>query len=136
MFVTVDQSKKIIEGYLKHSGRGGFMTGTVTGVAPLALQTEAGFPLTQADLYVTDSCIGLLLNLTHTHQHDDTETDGAPPTAKATQPALRDQVVLRRPLAPGDGVLLLCRPDRVGGVKYILIDRIQPYMVTREVDTV
>lgn len=133
MFITGEQCKKIIGGYLGHSGRGGFMTGTITAVAPLSVVTEGGFPIAADELYITDSCVGLALSLAHTHKHDDVEKEGAAAVEKDTRPALRDHVVLRRALAVGDGVLLLCRPDRLDGVKYILLDRIQPYSIAREV---
>lgn len=133
MFITVEQCKKIIMQYLGHSGRGGFMTGTVSTVAPLSVVTESGFPIAAGELYVTDGCIGISVSLAHTHKHDDVEKEGAAATEKDTKPALQDHVVLRRALAVGDGVLLLCRPDRLDGVKYILLDRIQPYTVAREV---
>lgn len=135
MFITVEQCKRIINGYLTHSGRGGFMTGVVKSVAPLIVTTDGQTEVIAADLYVTDSCIGLLLNLEHGHNYEDTEKDGEAPTDKDSEKSLRNQVVLRRGLAPGDGVLLLCRPDNIDGVKYVLLDRIQSYMIAREVNT-
>lgn len=112
------------------------MTAVVTSTTPLVVTTESGMSILASDLYVTDNCIGLLLNLTHDHKHEDTEKDGQPPTEKTSDPALRNQVVLRRGLAVGDGVLLLCRPDSIDGVKYILLDRIQPYIGARVVSAV
>ena len=107
--MRVDQVQKIIGNYMQNSGRGGFITGAVKSVSPLAI--EAGkLQLSEGSLYITDNCIGLTVTI-----------DGNP-------------VELRPALKPGDGVLLLCRPDNVDGVKYVLIDRIQKYISTREVD--
>lgn len=134
MFVTVEQCKQIISNFLGHSGRGGFMTGVVTAVAPLAIVAEDRLPITAADLYVTDSCIGLSVNLAHAHRYED--TDEAKPTTKTSESALQNGVVLRRALQVGDGVLLLCRPDNIDGVRYILLDRIQPYSTARAVSAI
>lgn len=134
MFITVEQCKKIISNYLGHSGRGGFMTGVVTSTAPLAILAEDRLPITAADIYVTDSCIGLTLNLAHAHKYEDASSSGG--STKTSQSALQGGVTLRRPLQAGDGVLLLCRPDNIDGVKYILLDRIQPYTVARAVSAV
>ena len=121
-FITVSQCKQIVRNYLSASGRGGFLTGTVQSVAPLTVLLESGRPLYAADLYITGHCNGLILNLKHKH-------------VGGTE-ALQDGVVLRRGLAPGDGVLLIARPStKDGGSKYILLDRIQPFG-SREVDTV
>ncbi|MEG0655335.1 MAG: DUF2577 family protein [Hydrogenoanaerobacterium sp.] len=111
MFTTVEQCKQIVSNYLQHSGRGGFMTGVVSSVSPLVILAEDRLPIAAADLYVTDNCIGLTLKL-------------------------KSSVVLRRPLQKGDGVLLLCRPDNIDGVKYVLLDRIQPYEAARTVSGV
>lgn len=105
MFVTVDQCKRIIRAYLGHTGRGGFQTGTVSSTAPLKIRINDKLDLDSNDFYVTDNCIGL-------QQKD---------------------VIYRPPLKAGDGVLLLCRPAGSDGVKYILLDRIQPYKAVREV---
>lgn len=105
MFVTVEQCKKIIKAYLQNSGRGGFMTGTVASTSPLAITAGSKLEISAANTYVTDNCIGLKVN----------------------------GVELRPPLKAGDGVLILCRPDNSGGVKYIVLDRIQPYKAVREV---
>lgn len=105
MLVDVDQCKRIIRAYLDHTGRGGFQTGTVSSVSPLKVKLSEKLELESDDFYITDNCIGL--------QHGDS--------------------VYRSPLKSGDGVLLLCRPAGNDGVKYILLDRIQPYKVVREV---
>lgn len=117
--MTVTQVQKIIGQYMQNSGRGGFITGTVESVSPLSVKAGK-LELGEESLYITDNCIGLIMNLKHDHD------DGSP--------ELKDGVVLRDELKPGDGVLLLCRPDKVDGVKYILLDRIQKYKPVREVD--
>lgn len=134
MFTTVEQCKQVIQNYLGHSGRGGFMTGVVTSVSPLAILAEDRLPITAADLYVTDCCVGLTLSLAHAHRYEDAST--AASSTKTSQNALQNGVVLRRPLQAGEGVLLLCRPDNIDGVRYILLDRIQPYTVARAVNAV
>ncbi len=105
MFVDVYQCKRIIRAYLDHTGRGGFQTGTVSSVSPLKIKLSEKLELDADDLYISDNCIGLKLGDT----------------------------VLRTPLKAGDGVLLLCRPAGMEGIKYILLDRIQPYQPIREV---
>ena len=105
MFVTVDHCKKIIQAYLQNSGRGGFMTGTVASTSPFVVSVGTRLELNAANSYITDSCIGLKVNGQE----------------------------LRAPLRPGDGVLILCRPDVSNGVKYIILDRIQTYKPVREV---
>jgi len=78
---------------------------------------------TEEDLYITENCIGLIMHFKHDHK-------GKVP------PDLKNDVVVFRPFEPGEGVLLLCRPGHADkGEKYILLDRIQPYQVKREVDT-
>nr|WP_319487235.1 DUF2577 family protein [uncultured Caproiciproducens sp.] len=105
MFVTVEQCKRIIQAYLDHTGRGGFQTGIVSSTAPLKIRISAKLELEEDDLYVTDNCIGLK----------------------------KGSEIFRQSLKAGDGVLLLCRPGNRDGIKYILLDRIQPYKDTREV---
>ncbi len=117
-FVNVDQCKRLIKNYLDASGRGGFMTGVVTSTAPLCVMLENRLPLTAKNLYITDNCIGLTLDLKHKH-------------GGGTE-ALTEPVTLREPLAAGDGVLLLCRPGS-SGQQYILLDRIRAYNNAREV---
>ncbi len=119
-FITVEQCKQIVKNYLAASGRGGFLTGKVLSVAPLKIELESGLQLTAADLYITDHCNGIAINLKH--DHGGTE-------------ALQDGVVIRRGLAPGDGVLLIARPATRDGQQYILLDRIQP-LGAREVNAV
>jgi hypothetical protein len=94
----------------------------VSSVSPLAI-TAGKLELEASQLYITDSCIGLTINLAHSHVYGSGTTDTR----------LRDKVVLREPLKVGDGVLLLCRPESADGVKYIILDRIQPYINVREV---
>lgn len=118
MALDVDQVQKIISKHMQNSGRGGFITGTVASISPLTIKAGK-LELGTESLYITDNCIGLVMHLKHNH-------DGVPDD-------LRDNVVLRPALKPGDGVLLLCRPGNVDGVKYIIIDRIQPYTPVREV---
>jgi hypothetical protein len=105
VFVTVEQCKQIIKAYLGNSGRGGFMTGIVSSVSPLIIQSGQRLEIGDGNTYVTDNCIGLKVN----------------------------GMELRPPLKVGDGVLILCRPDNAGGVKYIVLDRIQPFTPMREV---
>ena len=105
MFVTVDQCKRIIRAFLDHTGRGGFLTGIVSSTAPLKIKVSEKLELDTNDLYATDNCIGLKAN------------------GKVLRPALK----------PGDGVLLLCRPGSIDGIKYILLDRIQAYTMERSV---
>jgi hypothetical protein len=107
MFVDVNQCKRIIRAYLDHTGRGGFLTGTVSSTAPLKIRINDKLELDADDFYVTDSCIGLQ----------------------------QGNVIYRPPLRAGEGVLLLCRPAGGDGVKYILLDRIQPYKAVREAST-
>lgn len=103
MFTTVEQVKQLIQGSLKKTGRGGFLTGVVTSIAPLTIKADK-LIIPQAALYVTDNVIGL--------RHD--------------------CAILRPALKPGDGVLLLCRPDEAAQVQYIVLDRIQPYQDWRK----
>lgn len=119
--ITVEQCKRILKNYLDHSGRGGFLTGVVKSVAPLIINVDNRYDIGAGCLYVTENCIGLIMHFKHEHEH--------------VPERLQNDVVVRRPLQPGDGVLLLCRPDSLDNVKYILLDRIQPYVVSREVDT-
>lgn len=105
MFVTVEQCKRIIQNYLQNSGRGGFRTGVVKSTNPLVINVGSKMELGAESLQITDNCIGLKVNGKE----------------------------LRSPLKPGDGVLLLCRPDSVSGVIFIILDRIQPYTPIREV---
>ncbi|MDL2217374.1 DUF2577 domain-containing protein [Christensenellaceae bacterium OttesenSCG-928-M15] len=109
-FCTPDQVKQIAARYLQDSGRGGFQTGTVSSTAPLKIRLNSKIEITDKSLYVTDAAIGLQLSVS---QHG---------TAK-----------LREPLKAGDGVLLLTQPRADGRQMYILLDRIQPYIPTREV---
>ncbi len=120
--MRVDQVQKIMTGYMQNSGRGGFLTGKVTSISPLTIQAGK-LSLDEASLYITDNCIGLVMHLEHSHICSCGETDKR----------LRDWVILREPFKVGDGVLLLSRPDNVDGVKYIVLDRIQPYVNIREV---
>lgn len=119
-FLTVEQSKRVIANYMNHSGRGGFMTGTVLSIKPLEIRVEDRFNIKDRDIYITENCIGLIMHWKHLHK-DDPEK-------------LKNDVIVREPLKAGEGVLILCRPDRLDGVKYILLDRIQPYKEKREVD--
>lgn len=120
MFTTVEQVKKIITNFLNNTGRGGFMTGVVSSISPLKIKAGARLEIPEENLYITDSCIGLVINLRHKHNY--------------SEAALNNGVVLREALQVGDGVLLLCRPRTVDGSKYIVLDRIQPYKSVREVD--
>lgn len=124
MFTTVEQVKKIITNFLNKTGRGGFMTGVVSSISPLKIQVGARLEVPEENLYITDNCIGLTINLKHDHQDIDDSK------------ALQNGVVLRKALSIGDGVLLLCRPNTLDGTKYIVLDRIQPYSTTREVNGV
>lgn len=117
--MTVTQVQKIIGNYLQNSGRGGFITGIVSSVSPLTIKSGDKLILKENNIYITDSCIGLKLNLKHTQGGEE---------------KLQDDIILRPPLKKGDGVLMISRPDTVDGVKYIIIDRIQPYQELREVD--
>jgi hypothetical protein len=108
---------------MQNSGRGGFITGVVASVSPLAI-TAGKLELEASQLYITDNCVGLTVNLEHSHVVS---------SGGATDNRLLDKVVLRAPLRAGDGVLLLCRPDSADGVKYVILDRIQPYVNIREV---
>lgn len=119
----LEQIKKIAADSVGASGRGGFLTATVTAIAPLAVTLESGLQLIAADLYITDNCIGLTISLMHTH------TDGSGSTGEG----LKNVLQLRRPLQVGDGVLLLSRPESADGTKYILLDRVQPYISSRGV---
>lgn len=119
--ISVEQCKRIISGYLSHSGRGGFTTGVVKSISPLIINVDNRYDIGTDNLYVTENCIGLIMHFKHSHEH-------APER-------LKDDVVVRAPLQPGDGVLLLCRPDHLDNARYILLDRIQPYQIQREVDT-
>lgn len=108
MFVDVQQCKRIIQTYLDHTGRGGFLTGKVSSVSPLKIRISDKLELDADDLYVTDNCIGL-------HQ---------------------GSTEYRPSLKIGDAVLLLCRPaSQDAGIRYILLDRVQPYKTAREVST-
>lgn len=119
--ITTEQCKKIVSNYMSHRGQGGFMTGVVTSIAPLSVQVEDRLTITEESLYVTDSCIGLVLHPRHTH--------GGQPED------LKEDVILREPLKAGDAVLLICRPGQNdNGERYILLDKIQPYEEKREVD--
>ena len=55
-FITVEQCKRIISKYLHHSGRGGFMTGTILSVEPLTIRVEDRLTVTEEDLYITENC--------------------------------------------------------------------------------
>lgn len=139
MFTTVEQVKSIVQSFLHRTGRGGFMTGTVTSLAPLAVQVGPRLLIPASHLYVTDNCIGLVVVMQHNHRVNEHTTEIAQEhshriDAHMTDQRLRPLVELRRPLRVGDGVLLLCRPQRGGDTKYILLDRIQPYSEVREVD--
>lgn len=120
MFTTVEQVKKIITNFLNKTGRGGFMTGVVSSISPLKIKAGARLEIPEDNLYITDSCIGLVINLRHKHNY--------------SEEALKNKVILRQSLKVGDGVLLLCRPSAADGTKYIVLDRIQQYKETREVD--
>lgn len=120
--ITVAQCKQIISQYMAASGSGGFLLGTVTATNPLSVVLENGLQLTAADLYVTDNCIGLTVNLNHTHT-----------SSTGIEEGLKTPVQLRRPLQAGDGVLLISRPENADGTKYILLDRVQPYTASRGV---
>jgi hypothetical protein len=121
--LRVDQVIKILNRRMQNSGRGGFLAGVVASVTPLTI-TAGKLELDASQLYITDNCIGLTINLQHSH---------VVPSGGSTDNRLREKVVLRAPLMAGDGVLLLCRPDSADGVKYIILDRIQPYNNIREV---
>ena len=104
MFTTVDQVKTIITNFLTKTGRGGFITGTVSSVNPLKIQINARLEITEENLYISDNCIGLSIN---------------------------DDASIREPLAVGDGVVLITRPSTTDGTKYILLDRIQSYSTNK-----
>lgn len=123
MFTTIEQVKQIMQNYLHNGGRGGFITGTIKSISPLTIQADR-ITLTENDLYVTDSCIGLIMHYRHKHAGD---------SGGQTDEQLQDDVILRQPFAVGEGVLLLCRPEAEDGSKYIVLDRIQPYQNKREV---
>lgn len=105
MFVDVNQCKRVIRAFLDHTGRGGFRTGTVESTSPLRIKLSDKLTLDEDDIYITDNCIGLK----------------------------QASTVYRQPLRTNEGVLVLCRPSEGDGIKYILLDRIQPYKATREV---
>lgn len=109
MFTTVEQVKEIVTQMLTKTGRGGFLTGTVTSTGPLKIRVSPRLEIGEADLYITENCIGC----TGIHSYT-----GA-------------TCYIRDPLRSGDGVLLISRPSSIDGVKYILLDRIQPYKGTR-----
>ena len=109
MFTTVEQVKQIVTKMLGHSGRGGFITGTVHSINPLKIRLSDKLILTGSDLYVTENCIGV----------------------KGTHSFTGGTCNIRSPLKTGDGVLLICRPSGLDGSKYILLDKIQPYKETR-----
>lgn len=117
-FVNVNQCKTIIKNYLSAGGRGGFVTGVVSSVTPLRIMLEGRLPLSESNLYVLDGVSGLTLNLKHKHA--------------STPEALTKPVTLRAPLAAGDGVLLLTRPG-TEQKQYILLGKMQPYAITKEV---
>lgn len=110
MFTTVEQVKQIVTKMLGHSGRGGFITGTVYSINPLRIRLSDKLILTGSDLYVTENCIGV----TGIHSFTGQKCN------------------IRSPLQFGDGVLLICRPSGLDGSKYILLDRIQPYIEKRD----
>ena len=138
MFTTVEQAKQIITQMLNNSGRGGFITGTVSSITPLKIRINQRLELTERNIYITESCIGLTINLNHDHKYIDKHCSGGESGVTSdmvkTEKSLKDNVVLRKPLAIGDGVLLLCRPASEEGSKYILLDRIQPYVNKKEID--
>lgn len=119
--VNTEQCKRIIENYLGHSGRGGFCTGVVKSTEPLVINVDSRYDVSAECIYVTDSCIGLVMHFRHEHGNGGFEK-------------LQNDVIVRRPLQAGDGVLLLCRPDSLDKTQFILLDRIQPYILLREVD--
>ena len=122
-WVTVEQCKRIVSNYMSHRGEGGFLTGTILSTGPLTIQTDNQLIIPEECLYVTDHCIGLVMHFEHTHE-------------ELMPKDLRNDVIIRQPLKPGEGVLLVCRPSTLAdkGDKYIVIDRIRPYQVQREVD--
>lgn len=136
MFTTVEQVKTIITKFLNKTGRGGFMTGVVSSVSPLKIKAGSRLEIPEANLYITDNCIGLKINLKHSHGYVDEHCSGGLSDVssynKDTAQSLQNKVVLRESLKIGDGVLLLCRPNTAEGTKYIVLDRIQPYKAVRE----
>lgn len=120
MFTTVEQVKTIITNFLNKTGRGGFMTGVVSSVAPLKIKAGQRLEIPEENLYIADCCIGLELNLSHSHGD--------------SEQSLKNGIILRESLKVGEGVLLLCRPSTQEGTKYIVLDRIHPYKKVREVD--
>lgn len=119
----LEQLKKVASAAMAASGRGGFLTGTIASASPLTVVLESGLQLTAAELYITDNCIGLFVNLKHTHAGG----------SVSIEESLKNPIQLRRPLQAGDGVLLISRPDSADGSKYILLDRVQPYLASRGV---
>ena len=95
---------------LKKTGRGGFLTGTITSIVPLKIQISQRLEITSTDLYITGNCIGCR----GLHSH----TGGI--------------CNIREPLKIGDGVLILSRLANQDGSKYILLDKIQPYKEMRD----
>lgn len=93
---------------LDKSGRGGFLTGSVISVSPLQIKLNDKLTLDEDDLYITDNCIGV------TGHH-----------------SMGGVCNIRPPLAVGNSVLLISKPNYEGSSKYILLDRIQPYTVER-----
>lgn len=118
--LNYQQVLQTVQKYLQKTGRGGFRTGVVTSVDPLKIRISDRLELPGSYFYITDNCLGLSVNLRHQHGEG--------------SPSLQDQVMLRPSLKSGDAVLILCRPADKDGTKYILLDRIQPYMEKREVD--
>lgn len=91
------------------TGRGGFLTGTISAVSPLKIRINQRLEISETNLYVTENCIGL----------------------KGAHSSTGAKCQIRKPLAVGDGVLLLCRPASDEGSKYVLLDRIQPFTEER-----
>lgn len=110
MFTTVTQVKEIVISFLNKTGRGGFITGVVTSVDPLKIRINQRLEISSSSLYITSNCVGVSISI----------TDGGGGEFSA-------------PLAIGNGVLLLCRPATLDGSKYILLDKIQPYINQRVV---
>ncbi len=105
MFTTVDQVKTIISNFLTKTGRGGFITGTVSSISPLKIRINARLEITEDNLYISDNCIGISIN---------------------------SDTTIRDPLTVGDAVILITRPSTIDGTKYILFDKIKPYVSNKD----
>lgn len=133
--------KDVLQGMMQQSIAGSQLTdlviGTVTAASPLEISIDTNMaPLQASVLYLTASVIEKkipLLQHDHTVTISDTYTGGGSAACGVALgdiacfengtalPVEKGYIILNRPLAPGDEVLLL----RVqGGQKYIVLSRI------------